>query len=489
MVIFTAEELKNRLMGTVMGNSHITTLPATLHAYRPKSNERLAVLLILLIYAALQIQHLSRGGAMGQDFLTHRNWLTAAATDPQKFAFGPEYRTSPPVYHLLMAPLWAAFKQPTGAFAIGLVNLGLSIACLLFTYLTIRLLIGYSLVSISMLLGLAFMPAFQISSIVVATDALCQLPVSALALCLVLYVKSRLSLTWTVIVSTLAMLVTVSAKYTAGVLIFGFALALLLTWRAVPTPKWKLMLGVAVMFAITMSLETYWLTQSPTNAFIHFSDTATPGQKIPKRMSLRSIFWFRTGDLEFFNAPSAWELYSESPAKKSLARSNSYSYPGLLWLSLNSDILDILQPKKSERYWGVFGHRTTFTSAMSKVSVTLGFFTFSAAILLIGVGVATAVYDFIRTPEPTATAILGIASCFFSWLGGMVLVLTQARWSYLWQYWHPRLVMPSVVLGAIICAWAIRRSGLADHRWARIATLWVVIFQAGAQVLSISGLK
>jgi hypothetical protein len=332
-------------------------------------------------------------------------------------------------------------------------------------------------------------PAFQITSIVVTTDALCQLPVSALALCLVLYVKSRLSLTWTVIVSTLATLLAVSAKYTAGVLIFGFALALLLTWRKLPTPRWKLMAGVAVMFAITISLQIYWLTQSPTNAFFHFSDMPTPGQKIPKRMSLRSIFWFRTGDLEFFNAPSGWELYGESPAKKSLSRSNSYSYPGLLWLSLNSDILDILQPKKSERSWGVFGHRTRFTSAMSKVSVTLGFFTFSAAILLVGFGVAAAVYDFIRTPEPTATAILGIASCLFSWLGGMVLVLTQARWSYLWQYWHPRLVMPSIVLGAIICAWAMRRSGLADHRWARIATLCVVILQAGAQVLSISGLK
>ena len=65
--------------------------------YPRAMGERIALVVILGLYTILQLINIGHGGHMGQDWITHRDWLKDAATQPWDWLQGNFFQTDPPL--------------------------------------------------------------------------------------------------------------------------------------------------------------------------------------------------------------------------------------------------------------------------------------------------------------------------------------------------------------------------------------------------------
>ena len=73
--------------------------------------------------------------------------------------------------------------------------------------------------------------------------------------------------------------------------------------------------------------------------------------------------------------------------------------------------------------------------------------------------------------------VLGILVLAGGWTVTMITIMLTVRYSYLYQYWHPRLMLPAVMIFAIPIAW-ITSQVLYGRRSLQMALLTGSICQA-----------
>lgn len=450
--------------------------------YPPARGERIALVVILGLYTILQLINIGHSGHMGQDWITHRDWLKDAATQPWGWLQGNFFETNPPLYHLLMAP-WLAVLDPRLAYeAMGCVNVLFGLAELIVFWNILVILIRSAWIRLSALLSITFLPAHVIASVVIAADAFTQLPICILGLCFALYATNRIRWQPVLVIATVTVAFAVSIKATAIVLVPAVVLGFGVIARVHKHWSRPFLLSLAVSALLTGSLSLYWNFRHPTNVTFNFQWQTPPGKKPPKLMNLRSALFFRTGDLGFFDAPSGWELDEDLP--KSLKASNTLSYPGLLWLGLHTDVLNTLQPHKAIFAHGYIGQRTTFSRRISRVSVAIGFITFWVAVIAAPLAAVQALRLYLTRADRKSAIVIGILILGGGWMATMLTIMLTVGYSYLYQYWHPRLMLPAVVLFAIPVAWIFSR--WLQGRWRlQIALLAGSVCQAIVHILVI----
>ena len=414
--------------------------------------EWIAFAAVLGLYTIIQCINIGHAGHKGQDWDTHLKWLHQAARDPWDWLQGNFFQTDPPLYHLVMAP-WLWLLRPRLAYEVmGLVNVLISLASLIVFWKILVILVESTWIRFAALLSVTFLPASVIGSVVIASDAFCQLPVCLLGLCFVLYANDKIRWHNALLIGTVVVAFAVSLRATAIVLVPAFVLGLGVIARIRKSWSVSFFVSLALSALVTGSLGLYWNFRNPSHVTFNFQWSTPAGQRPPKQMNLRSALFFRSGDLTFFDAPSAWLLYEED-LPKSLRASNTLSYPGLLWLSLHTDILNVLQPHKTIFAHGYIGQRTTFARRISKVSVAIGFVTFWVALIAVALAAVRALSLYLVRGERISAAILGILILGGGWLATLTTIMLTVRYSYLYQYWHPRLILPAVILFAIPAAW------------------------------------
>jgi hypothetical protein len=417
--------------------------------------ERVAFFAVLALYTVVQLVNIGRGGHMGQDWVTQQRWLHQAATRPWDWLLGKFYETNPPLYHLIMAP-FLVFLRPRFAFeAVGLTNVLVSLVGLWAFWKTTRILVDSIWVRFAALLSVAFLPACVIGSVVIASDALCQLPVCLLALSLALYATNQIRSYQALLIATAAVAVAVSTKATGIVLVPAVVFGFCLVARILKQLSFALLGGLALFATLTGLLGLYWNFCRPANVQIHLNPEMHAGERPQQPMNLRSVLFFRSGDASFFRAPSGWELYRDSPP--SLGDSNSLSYPGLLWLSLHTDILDVLQPHKRLFAWGSIGVRTNFSRKISRVSVRLGIVSFCFSVVAVAAAAVWAFWLYLTRADRNSAVVLGILIMAGAWTAAMSTIVMIVHYAYGYQYWHPRLMLPAILLFAIPVAWMVSR--------------------------------
>jgi len=418
---------------------------------RPAIRERVALVAVLVFYVVIQLVNLGRGGEMGQDWVTQHGWLMQAVTNPRDWASGAGYQTNPPLYHLLMAPFLVFLKTRFAFEAMGLANVFASVLGLLFFWKTLQVLVSSVWIRFAALLSVTFIPAGVIASLVIATDAFSQLPVCVLAFCFAVYATGKMRWPAAILIASVAVAFALGIKSTAIVLVPAVALGFGLIANILKQWSPMFFAGLALFTLTTGALGFYLNFRQPANFASHFEAGRQTGEKPPARMNLRSALFFRSGDKLLTKGLSAWELYRTKPP--SLGMNNTLSYPGLLCFGLHSDLLDVLQPQKKIIKWGSFGERTDFSRKISSISVRLGFVTFCAAIIAVGAASLYALRLYLFHADRSSAAILAILDLACGWMATMFVIVLTVSHSYLYQYWHPRLVLPAVVLFAIPGAW------------------------------------
>lgn len=441
----------------------------------PAQRERSVFCALLALYTVVQLVNIGRGGHMGQDWVTQKRWLQDAATRPWDWLLGRFDETNPPLYHLVMAP-FLVFLRPRFAFeAIGLTNVLVSLAGLWAFWKTVKILVDSIWIRFAALLSVTFLPACVIGSVVIATDALCQLPVCLLGLCFALYATDKIRASKALLIATAAVVLAVSTKATGIVLVPAVLFGFCLVARILKQLNFAFFGASALFAALTGLLSLYWNFCRPSNAQTQFQTKVGSEEQPQEPMNLRSVLFFRSGDASFFRAPSGWELYNNLPP--SLNASNSLSYPGLLWLSLHTDILDVLQPHKRLFAWGSIGVRTNFSRKISRVSVRIGIVTFCFSVVAVLAAAVWAFWIYFTRADRTSAVVLAILAMAGAWTAAMTTIVMIVRHAYGYQYWHPRLVLPAVVLFAIPVAWIVSR--VLSHRpLLQIAVLAAAICQA-----------
>lgn len=449
--------------------------------YRRANAEWIGLVVVLVLYTIIQCINIGHAGHKGQDWVTHEKWLHDAVTQPWDWIQGNFFQTDPPLYHLLIAP-WLLFLRPRQAYeAMGLVNILVSLISLLVFWRILVILVKSTWVRFAALLSVTFLPAMVIGSVVIASDAFCQLPVCLLGLNFVLFATGKIRWRTALLIATVVVAFGVSVRATAIVLVPATALGLTVIARIAKSWSTPFFLSLTAFALVTGSLGLYWNFRNPYHVMFNFQWSTPAGQRPPKQMNLRSALFFRSGDLTFFDAPSGWLLYEED-LPKSLRASNTLSYPGLLWLSLHTDILNVLQPHKTIFADGYIGQRTTFARRISKVSVAIGFVTFWVAVIAVGLGAVRAFRLYLVRGEQISAAILGILILGGGWLATLTTIMLTVRYSYLYQYWHPRLILPAVILFALPAAW-IFEQWLEDRRRLQLTLLAGTACQAVVHIL------
>lgn len=397
-----------------------------------------------LLFLIVVIAGSARSGAVGQDFPYHLQWVQAAANDPWQWVVGQYFRTSPPLYHLLVAPIYRIFGTPNWLLAAGVFNGVVNYLSLWLLFCIARLTISDVLLRLSLYIFVAFLPAYIITGTVLAADALATLPTLAAGLCLTLLARRQIlppvGMFWLALIGIFA----VSIKYVSFGLIIAIMLGIVLLAKVKAYRLWPSLVMAMIIGALTFGLGIFWINQRSTSITNQFDPTVA-GHVQRGKMNLRSLVFFRRGDLRLLSGPPVWDLCKvESP--HSLYQANYFSYPGLLCYATFTDSMNIFQPKPFGAQWGT---RSTLSRYFSKWSVRLGTISFVVGCLL------TAAAPFVYLRRLFGNTSLSDYTAIVCWLFGagtfafILAILPLVAMSYVHAYWMPRLVVPGIVCLAI----------------------------------------
>jgi hypothetical protein len=409
-----------------------------------QTHEASLFFIVSLLFLVVVIAGSARSGAVGQDFPYHLQWVQAAANDPWQWVVGQYFRTSPPLYHLLVAPIHRMFGSPNWLLAVGVFNGVVNYLSLWLLFCIARLTISDILLRLSLYTFVAFLPAYIITGTVLAADALATLPALAAGLCLTMLARGQIrtpvGLLWLAMIGIFA----VSIKYVSFGLIIAIMSGIVLLAK-VKAFRLRPSLVIAMTFgALTFSLGIFWINQRSTSITNQFDPTVA-GHVQRGKMNLRSLLCFRRGDLRLLNAPPVWDLCKvESP--HSLYQANYFSYPGLLCYGTFTDSMNIFQPKPFGTQWGT---RSTLSRFFSKWSLRLGTISFIVGCCL------TIAAPFVYLRRLYRNTSLTDYTAIIFWLIGagtfafIMAILPLVAMSYVHAYWMPRLVVPGIVCLAV----------------------------------------
>ncbi|HKB89373.1 MAG TPA: hypothetical protein VKC60_02525 [Opitutaceae bacterium] len=141
-----------------------------------QSWENWAVVLILGLVATVQFHAVVHGGSIGQDFGMHTRDVRNAANEPIKWLFGSFPRISPPLYHWLVSFIFRLCEGKGWIVATGFISALVNVATLWMLHRICREVISDAVIRVATLAFISFLPVSLITPVVLATDALNQLP-------------------------------------------------------------------------------------------------------------------------------------------------------------------------------------------------------------------------------------------------------------------------------------------------------------------------
>jgi hypothetical protein len=446
-----------------------------------RTEHLVAGLLILLIFA-LQISAAFRQGALGQDFTLHYQNMLIAASKPFDWVFGSYARTNPPLFYSFGGLIYNIVGKDVWPTVMGVVDSIPNILALGCIYLLSIWLISSPILRLSLLAFVGFLPAFQVPSVVFAADAFCQAPYFLGMVAVVGFFLGKVGVRSMVGGLTLAIGLLVSLKYSAISLIpAGIGSLLIAGW--VGRMTWKsTIISVIVFGLVTTVLGSYWIRQNPGNVSTHFNPAVsrTYGTK-PNQMNLRSMLFFRAGDLSLLSGPSYWDLApADRSTRQSLYQRNYFSYPGLLWFSTFSDALDIFQPKPKG---GSVGKRTEFKKAVSRISCDLGLLWFIGIAVLVTIGLVRAASATWRRLDIRESAIFVFGVFAVAWHFFIMALLPTVGMATVYGYWLPRLIVPALLSYAFLAFRTVSILNLWRFNWVKISFAGLVVCQCFLHIL------
>jgi len=443
--------------------------------------ERVTAAVIILLALAVQISAGLRGGAIGQDFPIHYGNMLLAAGSPVHWIFGAYQRTNPPLFYSFGALVFKVAGKDAWPYVIGVINACLNVPALVGLYILSRWLLIRPGLRLSLLCFVAFLPAFQITSVVFAADAYCQTPFLGALIAIVAFLSGRIGFRTMTVWLTSAVAVLVSLKYTAVCLIpAGIVTFLIIGW--IRRATWRPALSAAIIYTlVTGLLAAYWIKQQPANISDHFEARMGGDLGSPNQMNLRSILFFRYGDLALLRGPTYWKLVPSDPRDpKSLFHANYFSYPGLLCLATFSDVLNIFQPKpKGVRY----GQRTGYKQRLTRLASSLGELCFIGIFTGFLFSVIQSARELVLTRRPGESATLILAMFAFSWHVLIIVLLMTVTMATAFGYWLPRLILPALMVYPLIALHPVSVTSLGKSRIFNVALFSLVLVQAAVHTL------
>ena len=426
--------------------------------------EAIVILLILILSIAQAAHNILSLGYIGQDYEQHRTVLEKTATSGISFT-----SSSPPALYLLGAAVRALAPQDWRMEWISFALVMINSCALLGWYQLLRVLVPSTPLRIAAFLLLVFLPVRTIHTTVFAADALTVIPLLLAAVMIVAQVRAR---TWAAqflyaLGVGLACCLGLFTKYTFLLLPAGCAL-LYVFWAFRPTPlRWKaIFLTTGLIGAlIPSSLFGLWIwgqMKASNNVWIN---NAQEG----RGMEWRDVFLVKTKDIEILRGP---DFVCGQP----MTASTGHSYPALLHLGTFSDVWNFFQDPSQEilRQRTLIGNsfgreRTPLSKTLTPLSLALSIPITVIAFIGSLIQMARATWSTFKTPTLRSDLIcaLGVLSAAYAApsIGGL-----PYYWAvYIYGFWTPRLVFPSLLTAISLGFSAISPS--TPKRWFSVSIL------------------
>ena len=411
--------------------------------------EKRVFLCILAVSLAVQANALLHHGYMGQDYQAHSEGLALAIDSPNWWI---HRATNPPLLYWLGALLHHITLSTAYEGLLGLCLVVLNLGALYAWFALIQRVIASPLIRIAALITVTFLPFRLIHSAVLAGDGLSVLPFSLVILLFskLLRAGSKQRERLFVLLLSVALGLGILTKYTM-VSALPVAALLLVYFKSSFTNFriWLFAFAFVVIMPAGVALMEF---HEFSTATLHTHARPSSGRD----MLWRSLLFPRLVDLELLEAPpfNATTLINGESTYQLLI-SNKFSYPGLLHLSMYTDVLNVFQYDPTDSYFGRRGPQSQWRMA---IAVKLGLITSLLALTaVIGYSLRFArvlLRDRLKAYFGSHREQAVILAFSLAWFCNIALVLPYVNNAYHEGYWLSRLVMQPlmgfVVLGFVV---------------------------------------
>lgn len=466
--------------------------------------------LAYVLYLTLALSIVAKGGFLAQDFFIHLTFARRLFSG--SFASELAGATNPPLLFLLAATAMRIFGEVLGIKLLAVAFAFLNCCALhLFWLCSARLLPQAP--RLLALLFTATLPAFVTTSVVFAADALVCLPFFAFC-----YINLRLLEAPQQ--PTIKMLIGSSAVQVLGGLakfsFLGIApAALIFSGYLIYEKKCRPPKAFAVLLLLFLipSAANFWILKSLQGTTAHEIQFPT----LTGEMTFRSLLWPYPRDLELFSAPPYFDQIKSGGSQIQVSAdgdaqiggrpgftilvNNRYSYPALLNLSINSDVLNITHRRMVDsNAFAAAGQLKHGNQLFQEASVILG----SLYSLLVFISVPALFFSASRatfaatkyavasswnegalnsSPVDFSLAVLLPALTFYGLIVGLLPFVGGEV--YYGGYWLPRLVLPALPVFGLAAFWLVARASQSRLLWYFFAALTIlkVCFHICLQIL------
>jgi hypothetical protein len=398
------------------------------------------VLLILLLSLAHFAANLSTLSYIGQDYQQHTTVLEKTQANGISFA-----ESSPPALYLVGVAVSKFAPAEWKMEAISSFIFGLNILVLLGWYQMLRVLIPAMLVRLSAFILIVFLPVRTIHSTVFASDALTVIPLLCATIMIVAHVRAQKW--WTQLIAAFgvsgACCLGLFTKFTFVLLPAGCAVIYAL-WLLRPAPRrWKRSLFITALVGAILpaSLFGLWMWEQMKASNNLWINNVQEG----KGMEWSAVFGLKWQDVELLEGPG---FECGQPMKAS----EGHSYLPLLHLGTFSDIWNFFQVPSAEMMQQRTAIRISFGRERTYLAEALTPWSLKLSIPITLIALFGSLYQMLRAVRASLKAptlrtdficALGILSACYAApsIGGL-----PYYWAvYIYGFWTPRLVFPSVM--------------------------------------------
>jgi hypothetical protein len=430
--------------------------------------------IVFAIFAAatlLQLNGILHHGYMGQDY-----WSSAEAAahavrmPPGKWVV--YVGTNPPALFWLTGLVYWLTGSASYVAATAFVFVAANTIAMYIWWRLSKVTIREATLRVAAMLTLAFLPVRLIHAVVYAGDAVVVLPFTVvvwLSYQLFKETDPRKQVKLTVALC-LALLASISSKYTMASVLPLFVVLLLVLRRNFPSRSY-LIAAIVLLFVVPGALAGFY-----HHVYSHLPATDTRRVFWGHDMDWRSVFLPRLADVDVLGAP--WyidKIRIAGVERYNLLVPNLHSYPGLLHYSIFTDPLNIFQYDPTDNYFGARDatHQSLMTFAV-RWAIPLTLLVCAAVVVYLFRALAT-LRGLRDGPLDRKLPILLVLAFSLAFFMNIALFLPFVRDAYYCGYWTARLVLPALLgfglLGFTLLDERLRWSG------ARLAVLaYAVVF-------------
>jgi 4-amino-4-deoxy-L-arabinose transferase-like glycosyltransferase len=443
------------------------------------------ILLLLAVFVAAGINNDYNFAFIGQDFSVHLFCTRDLILQPDHW-YSFDYTNRPVPYwigilchDILKGPLDKDLSLAGCVFVV------LNALALLLLHASSRRFIASPLLRISAFAFVAFLPSTMVTSVVYAADAVAQLPFAFAAWSLIRSTEATTTRSTAIFagLAGLALWLGNLAKYTFIVMPAAVVLVLILLrwWNRI---SWRQAAIIGALAVLPPLLAGYMIDREAKREVASREDRHTFDWAGTEEMTWNDVLYLKRSDTRIFEAPGYWDPppvtgpieYGGLP----LLDRRSYSYPALFHLGIYTDVLDYANQGSFDN--GV--PRPEPQKKFSRLAVWLGL-PFSVGLL-----VTTIVFwlrNFLalfRARIGPSNGALVWGAMALTWYLPLVLVLPYIHNAYVWGYWLPRLVIPSL-WGFALVLFATADEVFAQRRTPAVILTVFVLLEAAVHLRSV----